>query len=171
MERAKKPDRRPLLPFWGQTTTKRVPDGKGQDLVRSDFAQARAMQPDRASVGRNARSLRRRDPSEQGERRSAERRSSPVSSRVHFTAGQVEGDGETLNISASGVLVVEASHVLEVGTEVDLYFLQPRTELHAVGSVVRKAESGFAVRFSRLDRELMRLVLAPGKKAKTSTEE
>ncbi len=90
---------------------------------------------------------------------------------VNFIAGKIEGSGFILNVSLSGAYVHEASQRLEVGTRVDLYFLQEKTErrLHAVGDVVRETESGFAVRFLRVERELRRLVLSAVETAKKPT--
>ncbi len=107
----------------------------------------------------------------------AERRVAPrVSADLHpsmpghanFIAGDVVGSGQILNVSTSGAFVAGPSHHLEAGTEVDLYFLQPRTgrRLHAAGRVVRGEESGFAVQFTRVERELVGLVLGAAEKAK-----
>ncbi len=112
--------------------------------------------------------------------RSAHRSAPRVSNRVHpsvpglvnFIAGKIEGSGLILDVSLSGAYVHEASQRLEAGTKVDMYFLQEKTErrLHAVGDVVRETESGFAVRFLRVERELRRLVLSAVEKAKKPTE-
>jgi hypothetical protein len=53
--------------------------------------------------------------------------------------------------------VAGPSHHLEAGTEIDLYFLLPKTRrrLHTHGRVVRGEDSGFAVQFTRADRELL----------------
>ena len=113
--------------------------------------------------------------------RPPERRVAPrVSSRVHptvpghvnFAAGMIEGHGLILDISATGAHVYMASHRLGLGTRVDLYFLQARTErqLHAIAEVVRETESGFAVRFLKVERKLRSLVLSAVKEEKTPEE-
>ena len=91
-----------------------------------------------------------------------------VPGRANFIAGDVEGSGQILNVSTSGAFVAEPSHHLEAGTEVDLYFLEPKTgrRLHASGRVVRGEDSGFAVHFTRVERELLGLVLVAAGKAK-----
>ncbi len=91
---------------------------------------------------------------------------------VNFTAGKIEGSGLILDVSLTGAHVREASHRLEAGTKVDMYFLQEKTErrLHAVAEVMRETESGFAVRFLRVERELRCLVLSAVEKAKKPTE-
>ena len=92
-----------------------------------------------------------------------------VPGRVNFTAGEIEGGGMILDISAGGANVHEASHRLEPGTKVELFFLQPKTERRIRGEaeVVRKTKTGFAVRFLRLERELKTLVLAAVAKSKS----
>ena len=84
-----------------------------------------------------------------------------VPDRVNFIASDVEGRGQILNVSSTGAFVAEPSHNLEEGTEVELYFLQRGTErrLHAFGRVIRSEDLGFAVQFTRVQRELQRLVL------------
>jgi hypothetical protein len=54
------------------------------------------------------------------------------------------------------------SKSLPKGAVADLFFLQPETQrkLYAVGQVVRVEETGFAVQFLRVERELEALVLA-----------
>ncbi len=111
-----------------------------------------------------------------GELRSATR----VSNRVHpsvpglvnFIAGKIEGSGLILDVSVTGAYVHGASHRLEAGTRVDMYFLQAKTarRLHAIADVVRETESGFAVEFLRVERELRRLVLSAVEKTKKPTE-
>ena len=104
-----------------------------------------------------------------------DRRSSPrisglhpsIPGRVNFVAGDVSGGGMILDISAGGAGIEDATERLEPGTEVELYFLQPKTSrrLRATAEVVRKSKTGFAVRFVRIERELERLVLRASKNA------
>jgi len=85
-----------------------------------------------------------------------------VPGSVTFTAGVIEGSGIILDISATGAHVYRPTKDLPKGAVADLFFLQPDTgrKLHAVGQVVRHTETGFAVRFLRVERELEALVLA-----------
>ena len=78
-----------------------------------------------------------------------------------FVAGEIEGTAQVVNISLSGALVAWASHRLEEGTKVELFFTEPGTgrRLRALGRVVRTTRSGFAVEFSRLERKLRALAL------------
>ena len=89
-----------------------------------------------------------------------------IPGQVNFRAGEVEGSGLILDLSSTGAHIFRASHELEPGTKVELYFLQPSTSrrMHATCEVVRNTESGFAVKFLRLERELEQLVLAPTSK-------
>ncbi len=91
-----------------------------------------------------------------------------VPDRVNFIADDIEGSGQILNVSASGAFVAGPSHILESGTEVELYFLQLGTgrRLHAQGRVMRREASGFAVQFTSIERELERLVLSAARRAK-----
>ncbi len=81
---------------------------------------------------------------------------------VYFSAGAIRGSGTILDISATGAHIYKPSKNVPRGVVLDLFFLQPDTErkLHAEGEVVRRTESGFAVRFLRVERELEKLVLA-----------
>jgi hypothetical protein len=81
---------------------------------------------------------------------------------VLFSAGAIRGSGILLDISATGANVYQPSKNLPKGVVADLYFLQPNTgrRLHAEAEVVRRTESGFAVRFRRVERELEALVVA-----------
>ncbi len=85
-----------------------------------------------------------------------------IPGQVNFRAGEVEGSGLILDLSRTGAHVFRASHELEPGIQVELYFLQPSTSrrMHATCEVVRRTSSGFAVKFLRLERELEQLVLA-----------
>jgi hypothetical protein len=85
-----------------------------------------------------------------------------VPGRVEFTAGVISGSGIIMDISATGAHVYRPTKDLPKGAVADLFFLQPDTErkLHAVGQVVRHTETGFAVHFLRVERELEALVLA-----------
>jgi hypothetical protein len=84
---------------------------------------------------------------------------------VNFASAEMEGSGTILNISASGAAIDDATLALPVGAKVELFFLQPETgrKLRAVAEVVRESETGFAVRFLRLERELEKLVLRAAK--------
>ena len=84
-----------------------------------------------------------------------------------FIAGDVEGSGQILNLSTSGAFVAIPSRHLEMGTEVELRFLHPKTgrRLHAACRVERSEGSGFAVQFMRVEREPLRLVLVAASKA------
>ncbi len=84
---------------------------------------------------------------------------------VNFGSAEMEGSGTILNISASGAAIDDATLTLPVGAKVELFFLQPETgrKLRAVAEVVRESETGFAVRFLRLERELEKLVLRAAK--------
>ncbi len=77
-----------------------------------------------------------------------------------FVAGRMEGSGQIPNISVGGALVADVSLSLEVGTEFDMYFHLPGSEhkLHAIGRVVRQAESGFATIFLWLESALRQVV-------------
>jgi hypothetical protein len=90
-----------------------------------------------------------------------------VPGNVFFTAGVIQGSGIILDISATGAHVYRPTKDLPKGAVADLFFLQPDTErkLHAVGQVVRHTDTGFAVRFLRVERELEALVLAAGEAA------
>ena len=102
----------------------------------------------------------------QRDRRRAARVSSgdypSVPGSVLFSAGAIRGSGIILDISATGAHIYKPSKNVRRGVVVDLFFLQSDAErrLHAVGEVVRRTESGFAVRFLRVERELESLVLA-----------
>jgi hypothetical protein len=84
-----------------------------------------------------------------------------VPGTVSFVAGAIQGSGTIFDISATGAHVYRPTKDLAKGAVADLFFLQPETgrKLHAVGQVVRHTESGFAVRFLRIERELEALVL------------
>ena len=84
-----------------------------------------------------------------------------VPGTVSFVAGAIQGSGTIFDISATGAHVYRPTKDLAKGAVADLFFLQPETgrKLHAVGQVVRHTDSGFAVRFLRLERELEALVL------------
>jgi hypothetical protein len=85
-----------------------------------------------------------------------------VPGSVTFVAGVIQGSGTILDISATGAHIYRPTKDLPKGAVADFFFLQPGTErkLHAVGQVVRHTETGFAVRFLRIERELEALVLA-----------
>jgi PilZ domain-containing protein len=84
-----------------------------------------------------------------------------VPGTVTFVAGAISGSGTIFDISATGAHVYRPTKDLAKGAVADLFFLQPETgrKLHAVGQVVRHTDSGFAVRFLRIERELEALVL------------
>ncbi len=114
-------------------------------------------------MGRN----RKRPPTRPAERREASRltawtrKSDPDA--VHFVADDQEGSGVLRNVSTTGALVEGVSRQVPCGVMIDLYFLFGRgrkRRVHAIGKVVRETETGFAVRFSRIERELERLVLS-----------
>lgn len=96
-----------------------------------------------------------------------------VPGSVSFVAGVIEGSGIILDISATGAHVYRPSKDLPKGAVADLFFLQPDTgrKLHAVGQVVRNTETGFAVRFLRVERELEALVLAATQEADSDAGE
>jgi hypothetical protein len=85
-----------------------------------------------------------------------------VPGSVSFVAGVIQGSGTIFDISATGAHIYRPTKDLPKGAVADLFFLQPGTErkLHAVGQVVRNTETGFAVHFLRVERELESLVLA-----------
>jgi hypothetical protein len=84
-----------------------------------------------------------------------------VPDRASYIAGDCCGSAKIPNISVGGALVSGTAHCLETGTEVDLYFHEPGTgrRLHAIGHVVREADTGFAVLFLWMGTDLERLVL------------
>jgi len=84
-----------------------------------------------------------------------------VPGTVTFVAGAIQGSGTIFDISATGAHVYRPTKDLAKGAVADLFFLQPETgrKLHAVGQVVRHTDSGFAVQFLRIERELEALVL------------
>lgn len=92
-----------------------------------------------------------------------------VPGTVYFSAGAIRGSGIILDISATGAHVYKPTKNVPKGVVADLFFLQPDTQrrLHALGEVVRRTESGFAVRFLRVERELEALVLAAAKKSES----
>jgi len=96
-----------------------------------------------------------------------------VPGSVSFSAGVIEGSGIILDISATGAHVYRPTKDLPKGAVADLFFLQPDTgrKLHAVGQVVRHTETGFAVRFLRVERELEALVLAAAGEADSEPKE
>ena len=81
---------------------------------------------------------------------------------VTYVAGVIQGSGTIFDISATGAHIYRPTKDLAKGAVADLFFLQPGTErkLHAVGQVVRHTETGFAVQFLRVERELEALVLS-----------
>ena len=85
-----------------------------------------------------------------------------VPGSVFFSAGAIQGSGTILDISTTGAHVYQPSKNVPRGVVLDMFFLQTNTKrkLHAEGEVVRKTETGFAVRFLRIERELVSLVLA-----------
>jgi hypothetical protein len=85
-----------------------------------------------------------------------------VPGHVSFSAGAIRGQGILLDISATGAHVYMPTKIVPRGVELEMFFLQSETErkLYAVGEVVRRTESGFAVRFVRVERELETLILA-----------
>ena len=92
-----------------------------------------------------------------------------VPDSVDFIAGDVEGSGQLLNVSATGAYIAVSAYVyLEPRTEIELYFLHSNTgqRLHARGRVMRSEELGFAAQFVRVDKELQQLVLDAAVRAK-----
>lgn len=91
---------------------------------------------------------------------------------VLFNAGAIRGSGIILDISATGANVFQPTKNLPKGVVADLYFLQPNTgrKLHAEAEVVRRTDSGFAVRFRRVERELEALVLQASEEEKEEDE-
>lgn len=85
-----------------------------------------------------------------------------VPGSVSFTAGVIQGTGTIFDISKTGAFVYMPTKSLPKGAVADLFFLQPEThrKLYAVGQVVRLEETGFAVQFLRVERELEALMLA-----------
>jgi hypothetical protein len=85
-----------------------------------------------------------------------------VPGSVSFHAGAIRGTGILLDISATGAHVYMPTKVVPRGVELELFFLQSDTgrKLYAVGEVVRRTDSGFAVRFLRVERELETLILS-----------
>jgi len=82
---------------------------------------------------------------------------------VHFVADDQEGSGVLRNVSTTGALLEEVSRPVPCGVVVELYFRfgrGRRRRVHTIGKVVRETETGFAVRFSRIERALERLVLS-----------
>jgi hypothetical protein len=96
-----------------------------------------------------------------------------VPGTVHFTAGVIQGSGTILDISATGAHIYRPTKDLPNGVVADLFFLQAGAErkLHAVGQVVRHTDTGFAVRFLRVERELEALVLAAAGEADPDASE
>jgi hypothetical protein len=90
-----------------------------------------------------------------------------VPGSVSFTAGVIQGAGTIFDISRTGAFVYMPTKSLPKGAVADLFFLQPETgrKLYAVGQVVRVEETGFAVQFLRVERELEALVLAASDEA------
>ena len=88
--------------------------------------------------------------------------------RVDFITGDGAGTGQLLNVSSSGAFVAQPSRDLETGTEAEFYFLEPKTgqRLQAQGVVIRSEGLGFAVQFTRIERELEQLVLDATEQAK-----
>ena len=107
-----------------------------------------------------------------GKRRAALRVSAEsdpgVPDHVDFITSKVAGTGQILNVSTSGAFIARPSRSLEVGTEAEFYFIQPKTgqQLQAQGVVIRSEDMGFAVQFTRIERELEQLVFAAAGKAK-----
>jgi hypothetical protein len=85
-----------------------------------------------------------------------------VPGKVTFRAGVIEGSGIILDISTTGAHVYRPTKDLPKGAVADFFFLQPDTgrKLYAVGQVTRNEETGFAVHFLRIERELEALVLS-----------
>lgn len=85
-----------------------------------------------------------------------------VPGRVSFETDLIRGTGTILDVSVTGAHVYKPSEVLTRDTRVELFFLQPGTQrlLHAFSEVVRETETGFAVRFLRVERKLTSLILA-----------
>ena len=96
-----------------------------------------------------------------------------VPGSVSFTAGVIQGSGIILDISATGAHVYRPSKDLPKGAVADLLFIQPDTgrKLHAVGQVVSHTDTGFAVRFLRVERELEALVLGAAKEAEPGSSD
>ncbi len=92
--------------------------------------------------------------------------------RVNFSVEKVEGEGLLHDLSVTGAQVAEVTLHLQPGTLVALYFLEEETQrrMRAVGEVVRETDSGFALRFVRVERELERLVLSAVSKAEETEE-
>ena len=112
------------------------------------------------------------DDDQRTEQRSAPRVSPPLFAgklgAANFTAGEIQGTGQVVNISMSGALLSSTTHRLEAGTEVELAFMDAETGrlYRASGHVARATKSAFAVKFSRLERELSALVLDATQQAK-----
>jgi hypothetical protein len=85
-----------------------------------------------------------------------------VPGNVSFAAGAIRGTGILLDISATGAHVYMPTKIVPRGVEIEMFFLQSETgrKLYALGEVVRRTESGFAVKFLRVERELETLILA-----------
>ena len=85
-----------------------------------------------------------------------------VPGSVTFVAGVIEGNGIILDISTTGAHVYRPTKDLPKGAVADFFFLQPQTgrKLRAIGQVTRNDETGFAVHFLRIERELENLVLS-----------
>jgi hypothetical protein len=96
-----------------------------------------------------------------------------VPGSVTFVAGVIQGSGTIFDISATGAHIYRPTKGLPKGAVADLFFLQPETsrKLHAVGQVVRITETGFAVQFLRVERELEALVLAAAEDAEPREED
>lgn len=92
---------------------------------------------------------------------------------VTFVAGAIQGSGTILDISATGAHIYRPTKDLAKGAVADLFFLQPGSErkLRAVGQVVRHTETGFAVQFLRLERELEALVLSAAGEGEPEADE
>ena len=91
-----------------------------------------------------------------------------VPDEVDFITSDGAGTGQILNVSTSGAFIARPTRELEPGTEAEFYFLEPKTgcRLQAQGVAIRSEELGFAVQFTRIARELERLVLDAAVRAK-----
>lgn len=96
-----------------------------------------------------------------------------VPGSVSFQAGVIEGVGIILDISTTGAHVYRPTKDLPKGAVADFFFLQPDTgrKLHAVGQVTRNEETGFAVNFLRVERELETLVLSAAQDSQSGESE
>ena len=95
-----------------------------------------------------------------------------VAGRVTFMSKDVQGGGQIVNMSNGGALIASPPPRPSIGTELELYFVQQamREPFYAVGQVVLKTKSGFAVRFLPVQRDVRQALgsLVRAKKGKAS---